>query len=390
MNVSKSHILWVQVWVLAALQGAITLAWIIYNAYVPQLLVQFGFPASLAVGLLVLENALAVIMEPLMGGLSDQAQRWVGSRFLLISAGVILSATLLIAIPCIVTFVPPTVVWRSLLPIVLVAWALSMTVFRSPAIALLAKYSMPAELPLAFSVVVLTGGIIGAFRPIANKFILSLGPIFAFAIASFVLLAVTAALRFVNPPSTPVANPREITQLPNRELSLILGTGFGVAWGSRLVMDILGKILPVQLQITSNDWLMVWVGLAIALASLPAAWFTMKIGDRQAMLIGIALTTLSLLVMVCFNIPIPFLLTLIVGFSAIINGTIPFCLRLVSQPWEGLGIGMYFGGFALAMSLFGAIFPQPQQITPVAGLIGLILAFLLAGGCIAVSGETNS
>jgi len=82
MNVSKSHILWVQVWVLAALQGAITLAWIIYNAYVPQLLVQFGFPASLAVGLLVLENALAVIMEPLMGGLSDQAQRWVGSRFL--------------------------------------------------------------------------------------------------------------------------------------------------------------------------------------------------------------------------------------------------------------------------------------------------------------------
>lgn len=174
MNVSKSHILWVQVWVLAALQGAITLAWIIYNAYVPQLLVQFGFPASLAVGLLVLENALAVIMEPLMGGLSDQAQRWVGSRFLLISAGVILSATLLIAIPCIVTFVPPTVVWRSLLPIVLVAWALSMTVFRSPAIALLAKYSMPAELPLAFSVVVLTGGIIGAFRPIANKFILSL------------------------------------------------------------------------------------------------------------------------------------------------------------------------------------------------------------------------
>ncbi|WP_196519059.1 hypothetical protein [Nostoc sp. WHI] len=32
MNTSKSHlnILWVQVWVLAAVQGAITLTWLIY------------------------------------------------------------------------------------------------------------------------------------------------------------------------------------------------------------------------------------------------------------------------------------------------------------------------------------------------------------------------
>jgi len=48
--------------------GAITLTWVIYNLYLPQLLGQFGFPKQLAVGLLILENALAVVMEPLMGG----------------------------------------------------------------------------------------------------------------------------------------------------------------------------------------------------------------------------------------------------------------------------------------------------------------------------------
>ncbi|AFY49611.1 hypothetical protein Nos7524_3837 [Nostoc sp. PCC 7524] len=390
MNISKPrfNILWVQVGVLAALQGAITLCWVIYNAYLPKLLTQFGFPASLAVGLLILENALSVILEPLMGGLSDQAKHWVGSRFMLISGGVILSATLFIAIPCIVTFVPPTVVLRSLLPIVLVAWALAMTIFRSPAIALLAKYSMPAELPLAFSVVVFTGGVIGAFRGVANQFILSLGPIFTFAIASFVLLAVTAGLRFVNPPDTPVAQPQAAPlQLPWTELSLIFGTGFGIGWGSRLLMDVVSKILVAQFN--QNDWLMVGVGLAIAFASLPTGWFAVKIGNSRAMLIGIGVTIISLLIIVATNILIPLLLLVIIGFSLIINGTIPFALGLMSQRWEGLGIGMYFGGFALSMSLFGVVFPQTQSIAPLAGAVGTTLAFLLAGGCI-ISTVINS
>jgi len=67
MTTSKSHlnILWVQVWV----QGAITLTWLIYNVYLPQLLTQFGFPASLAIGLLLAENALGVVLEPLDKGL---------------------------------------------------------------------------------------------------------------------------------------------------------------------------------------------------------------------------------------------------------------------------------------------------------------------------------
>ncbi|MFH7028285.1 MAG: hypothetical protein ACHBN1_23510 [Heteroscytonema crispum UTEX LB 1556] len=73
--------LWLQVWALAAVQGAITLAWLIYNLYMPQLLTQFGLSASLATGLVILENALAVVMEPLFGGLSDNAKRWLGSRF---------------------------------------------------------------------------------------------------------------------------------------------------------------------------------------------------------------------------------------------------------------------------------------------------------------------
>jgi len=87
---SKLSVLWKQVWALAGVQGAITLSWLVYNTYLPQLLIQFGFPSSLAPLILIIENALAVIMEPLMGALSDQSQRKFATRFPLISLGVII------------------------------------------------------------------------------------------------------------------------------------------------------------------------------------------------------------------------------------------------------------------------------------------------------------
>ena len=56
-----------------------------------------------------------------------------------------------------------------------------MTIFRSPAMCLLGMYSKPAQLPLTASFVTLAGGLIGAFKPISYKFILSLGPVYTFA-----------------------------------------------------------------------------------------------------------------------------------------------------------------------------------------------------------------
>ncbi|AVH64595.1 MFS transporter [Nostoc sp. 'Peltigera membranacea cyanobiont' N6] len=389
MITSKSHfnILWVQIWVLAVVQGAITLTWLIYNIYLPQLLTQFGFPASLAVALVLFENALGAVLEPLMGGLSDQARRWVGTRFPFISVGMILASALFIAIPCVVSLIPPTTIMRSLLPIVLVAWALAMTIFRSPAMCLLGMYSTPAQLPLAVSVVTLAGGMIGAFKPISYKFILSLGPVYTFAIGSFVMLGAAAVLRLVNPPEAVVdRHQAEVVKLPLEKLALILGTGFGVAWGIRFLMDVLGKVLKTQLNTDNIDVLMVWIGLAIAIASIPAGIFAVKIGNRQAMLCGICAIVPSLLIMISVGVQIPIILLIVAGFSLIVNGAIPFALGLVPQQWAGLGIGTYFGGFALAMSLFGIIFTQPQAITPFIGAIGGALAFLFAGVCIAVSG----
>ncbi len=179
---------------LASVQGAISITWVIYSLYLPQLLAQVGLSAALATSFLIAENFLGALLEPLMGGLSDQAKRWMGTRFPFISVGVILSSALFIALPAIVIFGNPTDAARSVLPVVAIAWAVAMTVFRSPAVSLLGQYATPAALPLAASLLTLSGGLIAAFRPFANKLVLGLGPAVTFAIGSFVLLGAAFSL----------------------------------------------------------------------------------------------------------------------------------------------------------------------------------------------------
>ncbi|MBD2593080.1 MFS transporter [Nostoc spongiaeforme FACHB-130] len=385
---SPAQVLWLQVLALAAVQGSISLAWLIYNSYLPQLLTQFGFSASLAAGLLVVENALSAVLEPLMGGLSDKSQRWVGSRFPFISVGVILSSTLFIAIPCIVTFVQPTVIMRSLLPLTLVAWALAMTIFRSPAMALLWKYATPSQLPSAVSVVTVVGGTIGAFRPIANQYILSFGAVFAFAIASVVMLAVAGLLRWLNPPETPNLQPETTTaKLPYFTLSLIFTTGIGVAWGTRLLMNTLTQLLKLQFSGQNIDMLLVYIGLAIAISALPAGVFAVKLGNSRAMLVGVVATIISILAIAFTGAILPLIVLLVLSFSTIINGVIPLALELMPPSLGGLGIGTYFGGFALAMSLFGWLFPQAAKITPINSSLFCALAFLLVGICVTTANQ---
>ena len=390
INKSKINVLWLQVCSLGMVQGAISITWVIYNLYLPKLLVQFGFPESLAISLLILENALAVVMEPLMGSLSDRAQRWFGSKFPFITVGVLLTSALLIAIPSIVTFVPPTTVIRYILPVLMVLWALAMTVFRSPVLSLLGRYAMPKSLPMAASVLTLIVGVIGAFRLTAYDFILGLGPIAAFTIASFALLGSATVLRLVHTPDAisdqPVDRHRAAAPPPLSlpALGLTFGLGASFAWGYRLLLDAVGKFLKIQLNADNVELQLAIFGIAIAFAALPAGAVATKIGNRKTMLYGTAVTVVLMFLMPYIGAQIIVLALLVAAFIFILNGTIPFALEMVPPQRGGLGIGMYFGGAGLAMSVFGSVFQDPKAIAPEFAAVLSAIAFLVAGICIAV------
>jgi hypothetical protein len=386
---SRSLILWRQVGGVAVLQGAITLTWMLYRLYVPQLLAGFGFPGfDMAIG--ILEDALAVAIEPFAGWLSDKQRRWMGTRFPIIIVGAILSSLLFIMIPAIFIFGSPVSSWRWILPVVIVAWAVAMAMFRSPAVSLLGKYASQTQLPQAMSLLVLAGGVVGAIKPVTSGFILSLGPAFTFAIGSFVLLAAVAFLRSVNPDAT-VSELSSDTQIDDRvsilSLGLIAITGMAVAWGSRAMAErILPDVLATQIPGIDIKLLMMGVGFALAFASWPAAKVAVRVGNRRTLLAGLATTAVLLLVMVFSQGAVAvgaIVMAAILSYSLVANGTVPFALSLVPPLRGGLGVGIYFGGFSLGMALYSIVFGAPLGLPVVnAAVIGAI-AFLVAGVSVA-------
>jgi len=392
------QVLWLQVWGLAGLQGAIALTWLIYSVYLPKLLAEFSFPTPVGTALLVIENGLAVVLEPLMGGLSDRDKQQFGSRFPLIAAGIVLASAFFIAIPAVVVFGKGIGEFRWMLIMVSVAWALAMTVFRSPAISLLRNYAPPDGLVLANSLLVLVAGLFTAVRPVAQSLILNLGAIFTFAIGSFTLLGAAAILRYVNLPETlaranltvRVAIEQKNTDNPPLKiaLSLIFLIGMAIAWGTQFLTATLSKMLVLQLEINNVNWLMVGVGIVLALAAPPTADWALRIDNRRAMCVG-AIATAILLQIAVF---IPHWLTLIlailgllVAFNLVLNGAIPFVLMLVPPHHAGIGVGTYFSGIAGAESLLRFFLPPGQSIIPSVGAIGGASAFLFLTACVVVS-----
>ena len=380
--VVQKRILWLQVLGLAAVQGSISLTWVIYNLYLDDLLLSLGFSAGLATLLLLIENALGAVMEPLMGSFSDRRQHWVGSRFPQIALGMIVSAVCFLGIPLVV--IVGGVSFKALLPGALVAWALAMTIFRSPALSLLGRYAYEADLPQAASVLTMVGGVTGAMAPLASDFILGLGPLVAFAIGTVVLLAAALVLRQVQPDQAIASSSASVgdkVQMRWANLPWIVGTGAGVALGLRLLLQSFPQAVAGT-GFAQPKLIMVVLFVAVAVSALPCGQLATKLGNRKTMMIGFGgLIASAGVTSVLGSAGLAVLVAIAIGisFSLVANGTLPYALSMVPTTKAGLGTGLYFGGGALAMSLLsdrGADWSMGIALGVAA------LGFAVAAGCV--------
>jgi MFS family permease len=357
-SIKHRTVLWFQVFGLAVLQGAITLTWVVYNLYLPKLLGQFGFPKEFAIWLLVVENMLAIALEPLMGALSDRARHDLISRYTLITAGVVLSSALFIGIPTIALFGNGWIMIA-----LMILWSITMAMFRSPALALIGQYASLTKLPQAISVVTSMGVLVSAIAlfPI-QPFLLSLPPIMPFAIASVGLVAAATVLLKLDAQVFNVDDAKQPIILRNLGLILLLGLGIGV--GSSLTRKMLSP-QPLDSLIFTGSHL---------LTLMPAGVIATKFGNRRTMIagIGIILGCLPLLNWVS-------LVGLGTGFSLAANGAIPFSLAMSTRA--GLAIGCYFGGMSLANSLVGIL----SATVAIPSSLMSAIAFTLAGLAVIMS-----
>lgn len=385
---TKNNILWSKVWAIASIQASVTLTWVIYDLYFPALLVKLGFPQVLSLTILIIEHAIEALVEPVFGALSDRQKQRFGTRVPIISLGAILASAFFIAMPALVILGEPSQIWRWLLPFMAIAWATTMAMFRSPAMALLRNCAPTEQLPQAASILTLVAGIIGAFKFDVYGLILKLGAGFAFFLGSISLLAAVAFIRWFHPPHPPATsnNQTESASLPI--LALIFMTGLGIAWGLRFLTPTLNHIFGLIIGENYRKIAMTIFFVSLGLSAIPMGKLGTKLGNTLGMLIGLATTIFCLQLLILISNQIIFgliLMMLILAFSLVLNSPVPFALSLVPPNRSGLATGLYFGGFAAGISCFNFVFPQPEQITVNIGAIGTTVSLLLALLAIAFS-----
>ncbi|HET9035751.1 MAG TPA: hypothetical protein VFN45_06085 [Myxococcaceae bacterium] len=381
---------WGPVLALAGLHGAVSLAWVAYNLYLVELLVRAGFDAWLATVLLTVEGLLGGIIEPLTGRLSDRTRSGIFRRFFLVMGGVLLAALLFLALPLAAVGARPGP--ATLVPALLIAWALAMAVFRAPALSLLARHARPATLPLAASVLTSAGALVGAAAPSARAWLLSLGPgpTFAAASAALVLTAlVVQAQERRAPPGAPVVPeatpaPLERWQVHAAWLLVLLGTSSALAL--RFLLDGLPRAGAGPGASAPAITTAFFVGMA--LTAVPAGRIALgRIGGGPVTVTGLAVLIVGALAFARLEAAGAVLVAaglLGAALAALQNGLFAWSLCAVSTERSGLGMGLLFGGGGLALGSFNLLVAvrKPAPGTSLLAAAGLYAVTLLLLGAL--------
>ena len=381
--------LWLPLCAIAAVYGAFTISWMIYRVHLPGELTEFGFAKSVAPTLLLIEALITIAVEPLAGAFSDRTNRQQGSRFPLITFGAILSGLLFVTIPALIVFTQPNSGFAWLLPILLIAWAIAMSLFRSPALALLRRCASNRRLPQAASLLTFAVGIAGAATPLATPLVLALGATLTFTLGAVCVLLSVIWLRWTNPISLATSEPPEYfaasSPVSIANLAALFGLGLSATLAMRLAIETLPKVLKAHVPGIAPTTFVGLFFIALAIAAFPIGRFAVRQGNTKTMLIGSGLAAIFFGILL-FTSSAGMALIVAVGlgisFSFLINGTLPFALMLVPPDRAGLGIGIFFAGAATATSLFIGILAKPGVLSPISGFAIGCLALGVAALCI--------
>ncbi len=355
-------ILWRQVLGLTAVRGAVILLWVVYRLYLPELLINFGWTAELAFWLLIIESLIAAILEPLIGMLSDRQQRWMGTRLPLIFMGVVIAASLTIALPTASVFGTSIGAMHWGIIVIVLSWAIAMTLFNSPTLALLKRYSSDNKLPTVVGFLTLTNGLLRATKPLVHNVIVLRGPEFTFVLASLILLDAAAILRLVDKSVPPIPEPLPIKSkelLPLSSFAFIGGIGLTTDLVLRLVTSNTGKVINAHWLPVQSEWIETLILVGVAVMAIPAGRLIERFGIRRSLCS--ALSAIAVISVLMIILPIPLILgisvlILVISLSFILNGGLSLVLSLVSSEQVGLASGMYLGGTSIAFSLSGLVF----------------------------------
>lgn len=159
----KSKIDWSAVLNLLLLEIFVTLSWLAYHEYQPDILVQFGFD-DYGLEFALIQAFILVITPPVAGWISDRALEKSGSYLNVIYIGVAVVSMIFMTVAS-TLYIEPSGFIVYLIPVFIALWLISMNVFRSPALGMLESIVPQKLLTRVIVIFVLAYDIIYSLEP---------------------------------------------------------------------------------------------------------------------------------------------------------------------------------------------------------------------------------
>lgn len=327
---------------------ASSIAWSVYNSFVPQILEGF-IQSTMIIGLIMtFDNVFGVVFQPLFGKLSDNTRTRFGRRMPYIFIGIPICAAAFTLIPKMGSL------WS--LMAVLILFTFVMSAWRSPVVALMPDITPGPFRSQANGIVNLMGGVGSLLAFAGGGILFKLGgfPLPFIMSAILMLVALLVLALFVREPQQ-AYEPDKQAEKSNAKLSkdekkslllILFGVFFWFTGYSAVeTFFTLYAINSLGLDGGSAAMTLAIFSLTFLAFAVPAGFIGAKIGRRRMIIIGlIGITVLFSPLLFLSNIWLVRICLFLGGaFWACVNiNSLPMVVRLSGEDKLGTFIGYYY------------------------------------------------
>ncbi len=365
-------------WLLGFGFFSISVGWSLYNGFVPFYLNNYIASTALIGFLMTIDNYIALFLQPYIGNKSDQTNTRYGRRMPYLLIGIPLAALFFSLIPFHTSL--------STLIIFMVCMNLSMSVFRSPTIALMPDITPESKRTKANGIINFMGGCgailafsVGSLLYNIEEYLPFLAVSVIFLIALWIIFKNikenqdTLSYAITNPPKI---NYKSELNSPTVFLLAAIFFWFIAIQGMEALFTLYG-VNELGLSKSSSAFSLAFFSLSFVISAIPSGLLGAKYGKKNMILVGILGLFFVFLLLFWVKSIIALRIILLVGgiFWACINiNAYPFIVSTGSEHSFGTRTGLYY----LVSSLAAIISP------PTLGLLidyfGFGILFFVAAG----------
>lgn len=354
---------WKQLWSLAALYGSICIGWIAYHNYQPKLLVKFNF-THFTFLLTLVQSVILIATPPIAGKIGDRFRVKHGHRLPIITSGMSFAAMVFMSV-AFTLLSDPGEIFKWILPVLIVLWLVSMSIFTSPALSTLELFTPVEKLPTAMAVITIVGNLIYALEPVIVDIIDYIGAPLTF-IAGGVIVFLSGyalnrnSLHLFRQGDGSRHTPVKGDSVSDYKFIFMIGVALGV--GTTILFHLFPQILEAKLAPLGNfegKWYIVGIMIVAAAFSIPAGNLAAKYGNTitlQYSLIVLLLSSAAILFVSSTFVVAFFAILFAIAYTALSVSSLPLAITRAGFSEKVFCVGVFFSGTELPVGLFDTIF----------------------------------